>query len=138
MPIKEIQISIVEREELCLLLAWICLFLTVSVLSLFVAWLFTREVVGSDTATPAMQHIAASIKFAKRHYKTVAALICLMLPTFAFAQSEHAGGEASLTLPDLKSVNFANFGGLNGHALLSIGLLFCVGGSCSAWPSMCN
>ena len=29
--------------------AWICLFLTVSVLSLFVAWLFTREVVGSDT-----------------------------------------------------------------------------------------
>jgi K(+)-stimulated pyrophosphate-energized sodium pump len=108
--------------------AWICLFLTVSVLSLFVAWLFTREVVGSDTATPAMQHIAASIKFAKRHYKTVAALICLMLPTFAFAQSEHAGGEASLTLPDLKSVNFANFGGLNGHALLSIGLLFCVGG----------
>jgi K(+)-stimulated pyrophosphate-energized sodium pump len=98
------------------------------VLSLFVAWLFTREVVGSDTATPAMQHIAASIKFAKRHYKTVAALICLMLPTFAFAQSEHAGGEASLTLPDLKSVNFANFGGLNGHALLSIGLLFCVGG----------
>jgi K(+)-stimulated pyrophosphate-energized sodium pump len=98
------------------------------VLSLFVAWLFTREVVGSDTATPAMQHIAASIKFAKRHYKTVAALICLMLPTFAYAQSEHAGGEASLTLPDLKSVNFANFGGLNGHALLSIGLLFCVGG----------
>ena len=108
--------------------AWVCFFLTVSVLSLFVAWLFTREVVGSDTATPAMQHIAASIKFAKRHYKTVAALICLMLPTFAFAQSEHAGGEASLTLPDLKSVNFANFGGLNGHALLSIGLLFCVGG----------
>jgi K(+)-stimulated pyrophosphate-energized sodium pump len=98
------------------------------VLSLFVAWLFTREVVGSDTATPAMQHIAAAIKIAKRQYKTVAALICLMLPTFAFAQSEHAGGEASLTLPDLKSVNFANFGGLNGHALLSIGLLFCVGG----------
>ena len=108
--------------------AWVCLFLTVSVLSLFVAWLFTREVVGSDTATPAMQHIAAAIKIAKRQYKTVAALICLMLPTFAFAQSEHAGGEASLTLPDLKSVNFANFGGLNGHALLSIGLLFCVGG----------
>ena len=43
--------------------------------------------------------------------------------------TEWAGGEASLTPPsDLKSVNFANFGGLNGHALLSIGLLFCVGG----------
>jgi K(+)-stimulated pyrophosphate-energized sodium pump len=99
------------------------------VLSLFVAWLFTREVVGSVTATPAMQPIAAAIKIVKRHYKTVAALLCLMLPTFAYAQSEHAGGgEASLTLPDLKSVYFANFGGLNGHALLSIGLLFCVGG----------
>jgi K(+)-stimulated pyrophosphate-energized sodium pump len=31
-------------------------------------------------------------------------------------------------LPDLRSVTFANFFGLNGHALLSIGLLFCVGG----------
>ena len=110
--------------------AWVCFFLTVSVLSLFVAWLFTREGIGSDTATPAMQQIAAAIKIAKRHYKTVAALLCLMLPTFACAQSEHAGGggEASLTLPDLKTVNFANFGGLNGHALLMIGLLFCVGG----------
>jgi K(+)-stimulated pyrophosphate-energized sodium pump len=98
----------------------------VSALSLFVARIFTREVVGSDTATPAMQQIAA---FLKRRFKTVAALLCLMLPTFAYAQTEHAGGgEASLTLPDLKSVYFANFGGLNGHALLSIGLLFCVGG----------
>ena len=106
--------------------AWICFFLTVSVLSLFVARIFTREGVGSDTATPAMQQIAA---FLKRRYKTVAALLCLMLPTFAYAQSEHAGGgEASLTLPDLRSVHFVNFGGLNGHALLSIGLLFCVGG----------
>jgi len=106
--------------------AWVCFFLTVSALSLFVARIFTREVVGSDTATPAMQQIAA---FLKRRFKTVAALLCLMLPTFAYAQTEHAGGgEASLTLPDLKSVYFANFGGLNGHALLSIGLLFCVGG----------
>jgi K(+)-stimulated pyrophosphate-energized sodium pump len=98
----------------------------VSVVSLFVARIFTREGAGSDTGTPAMKQIAASIK---RHYKTVAALLCLMLPTFAYAQPDHAGGgEASLTLPDLKSVNFANFGGLNGHALLMIGLLFCVGG----------
>jgi K(+)-stimulated pyrophosphate-energized sodium pump len=66
--------------------------------------------------------------FLKRKSKTVAALLCLMLPTFAYAQTEHAGGEASLTLPDLTTVKFANFGGLNGHALLSIGLLFCAGG----------
>ena len=115
--------------------AWVCFFLTVSVLSLFVAWLFTREVIGLDTGTPAMQQIAASIKqgavaFLKRRYKTVAALLCLMLPTFAYAQTEHigSGGEANLVLPDLKSVNFVNFGDLNGHALLMIGLLFCAGG----------
>jgi K(+)-stimulated pyrophosphate-energized sodium pump len=110
----------------------------VSVLSLIVALWFTREVIGSDTGTPAMQQIAAAIKesaeaFLKRRYKAAAALLCLLLPAFAptlaYAQTEHAGGgEASLTLPDLTTVHFVNFFGLNGHALLSIGLLFCVGG----------
>ena len=39
---------------------------------------------------------------------------------------EHAGGgEANLVLPDLSTVIFF---GMNGHALLMIGLLFCVGG----------
>jgi K(+)-stimulated pyrophosphate-energized sodium pump len=66
--------------------------------------------------------------FLKQQYRIVVALLGLLLPTFAYAQTEHAGGEANLTLPDLKSVSFANFLGLNGHALLSIGLLFCVGG----------
>ena len=62
----------------------------------------------------------------KRQYKTVAALLGLLLPTFAYAQPEHAGGgEANLMLPDLSTVNFL---GMNGHALLMIGLLFCVGG----------
>jgi K(+)-stimulated pyrophosphate-energized sodium pump len=93
--------------------------------------MFTREVIGSDTGTPAMQQIAAAIvesatAFLKRQYKTVAALLCLMSPTFAYAQTEHAsGGEANLVLPDLTTVNFF---GMNGHALLMIGLLFCVGG----------
>ena len=113
---------------------WVYFFLAVSVLSLGVAILFTREVMGADSGTPAMQKIVGAIKegaevFLKRQYKTVAALLCLMLPTFAYAQTEHAGGgEASLTLPDLRTVHFVNFFGLNGHALLSIGLLFCVGG----------
>ena len=58
--------------------------------------------------------------------KFVAALAGLLLPTLAFAQPEHAGGgEANLTLPDLSTVNFL---GMNGHALLMIGLLFCFGG----------
>jgi K(+)-stimulated pyrophosphate-energized sodium pump len=58
----------------------------------------------------------------------VAALLGLLLPTFASAQEHAGGGEASLKLPDLTSVNFANFFGLNGHQLLSIGLLFCAAG----------
>jgi K(+)-stimulated pyrophosphate-energized sodium pump len=50
------------------------------------------------------------------------------MPIFAHAQEHAGGGEANLVLPDLKSVNFANFFGLNGHDLLSIGLLFCAAG----------
>jgi len=66
--------------------------------------------------------------FLKRQYMTVAALGGLLLPTFAHAQEHAGGGEANLVLPDLRSVTFANFFGLNGHALLSVGLLFCLGG----------
>jgi K(+)-stimulated pyrophosphate-energized sodium pump len=80
-----------------------------------VARLFARRTIGA-------------VAFLKRQYKTAAAILGLLLPAFAGAQEHAGGGEASLTLPDLKSVNFANFFGLNGHALLSIGLLFCVGG----------
>jgi K(+)-stimulated pyrophosphate-energized sodium pump len=112
---------------------WVYFFLAVSALSLFVAFFFARQVIGADTGTPEMQRIAAAIKggaeaFLKRQYKTVAALLGLglLLPNFAYAQTEHAGGgEANLVLPDLSSVNFL---GINGHALLMIGLLFCVGG----------
>ncbi|MGA7840711.1 MAG: hypothetical protein WCA34_07320, partial [Candidatus Acidiferrales bacterium] len=41
------------------------------------------------------------------------------------AAPETAGGEASLKLPDLSSVNFL---GTNGHKLLLFGILFCVFG----------
>jgi K(+)-stimulated pyrophosphate-energized sodium pump len=106
-------------------------FLAVSVLSLFVASFFARRVIGVDQGPTGMQIIAAGIKkgaetFFKRQFKTVAALLGLLLPTFAYAQPEHGGGgEANLVLPDLSTVNFF---GMNGHALLTIGLLFCVGG----------
>jgi K(+)-stimulated pyrophosphate-energized sodium pump len=72
--------------------------------------------------------VTLMLAFLKRQIKTAAALAALLLPTLANAQEHAGGGEANLTLPDLKSVNFANFGGLNGHSLLLIGLLFCVGG----------
>ncbi|MGD0799916.1 MAG: sodium-translocating pyrophosphatase [Terracidiphilus sp.] len=110
---------------------WVEFFLGVSGLSLVVAFFFARQVIGSDTGTPAMQQIAAAITegavaFFKRQYKTVAALLGLMLlPAFAGAQEKAAGGEASLTLPDLSSVNFL---GINGHMILSYGLLFCAAG----------
>jgi K(+)-stimulated pyrophosphate-energized sodium pump len=48
----------------------------------------------------------------------------MLLPSLASAQ-EGAGGEANLVLPDLSSVSFM---GITGHALLMVGLLFCVGG----------
>jgi K(+)-stimulated pyrophosphate-energized sodium pump len=108
-------------------------FLLVSVLSLFVAFLFMRKVIGSDVGTPEVQKIAGAIKegaktFLKRQSKTVAALLGLglLLPTLAYAQPEQAGGgEANLVLPDLSTVSFF---GMTGHALLMIGLLFCAGG----------
>jgi K(+)-stimulated pyrophosphate-energized sodium pump len=48
----------------------------------------------------------------------------LMLQTAAFAEGE-PGGEASLKLPDLGSVNFL---GVPGHKLLMVGLVFCAFG----------
>ena len=113
---------------------WVYFFLGVSLLSLVVAFLFARQVVGLAGGSADMRKISAAIKqgagaFLNRRYRTAAALLGLLLPTFAYGQAEHAGGgEASLTLPDLTSVSFANFFGLNGHALLSIGLLFCAAG----------
>ena len=110
---------------------WVYLSLGVSVLPLIVAFLFARQVIGSDTGAPALRRFTAAIKesveaFLKRRYKTVAALLALLLPTFAFGQPEQsAGGEASLKLPDLSTVQFF---GTNGHNLLLIGILFCVGG----------
>jgi K(+)-stimulated pyrophosphate-energized sodium pump len=43
----------------------------------------------------------------------------------ALAQPEQASGEANLKLPDLSSVTFL---GMDGHRLLSIGILFCIFG----------
>jgi K(+)-stimulated pyrophosphate-energized sodium pump len=52
-------------------------------------------------------------------------LITLLSPS-ASAQPEAAGGEANLKLPDLSSVSF--LGGIDGHKLLMIGILFCIFG----------
>ena len=93
------------------------LFEAVSALSLVVAFLFARQSIGAIKAGARV--------FLRRPTKSVAAFMgLLLLPAFANAQ-EAPGGEASLVLPDLSSVNFL---GLDGRSLLMIGLLFCVGG----------
>ena len=110
---------------------WVYFFLAASVFSLLVTFFFTRQVTGSGTGTARLQRISEAIKetaesLLKRQYKTAVALLGLLLPTLAYGQAEHAGGgEANLVLPDLSSVSFM---GINGHALLTYGLLFCVGG----------
>jgi len=112
-------------------LGWAYFFLGVSVLALFVAVFFARQVIGLNMNTTVMQKISAAIKegagaFLKRPYRIAAVLLGLLLPTFANAQSESAGGgEASLKLPDLSTVNFL---GVNGHTLLTFGLLICACG----------
>ena len=53
------------------------------------------------------------------------ATLLLLNASHALAQPAEAGGEAALKLPDLSSVSFL---GVNGHSLLTIGLLFCVFG----------
>jgi K(+)-stimulated pyrophosphate-energized sodium pump len=55
---------------------WVWFIMAVSVASLLMAWIFTREVLGADTGTAAMQAIALAIKqgaeaFMKRQYKTI-------------------------------------------------------------------
>src|SRR6476469_827822 len=67
-------------------------------------------------------------QFAQILTRTVAATIAVL--TFgsisALAQSAHeVGGEASLKLPDLSQVLFL---GIDGHRLLTIGILFCIFG----------
>ncbi|MBV9147411.1 MAG: sodium/proton-translocating pyrophosphatase, partial [Acidobacteria bacterium] len=68
----------------------------------------------------------------RRGLGTISALLtCLFLQSFAAAQSSgtapatETAGEANLKIPDLSSVNFL---GMNGHALLLIGLIFCAFG----------
>src|SRR6266581_703816 len=60
--------------------------------------------------------------------KTLAATFALVMmgPSAALAQAgSEVGGEANLKLPDLSSVRFLNEA-IDGHALLLIGIVFCV------------
>jgi K(+)-stimulated pyrophosphate-energized sodium pump len=99
-------------------------------LSLLVAFM-CKGSAGTVIGSRAFKHFCGAANkgaatLLKRRYSSAIAVMGLLLPTAAFAQTEHAGGgEANLILPDLTTVSFL---GMNGHALLMIGLLFCVGG----------
>jgi K(+)-stimulated pyrophosphate-energized sodium pump len=81
---------------------WVYFFLAVSVLSLFVAFFFTRQVIGSDQGTPAMQQIAAAIKegaeaFLKRQYTTIYLLaVVAAVLIYAFYLFTDKGQELAL------------------------------------------
>ncbi len=99
-------------------------------ISLIAALLLTRRAIGFATGAPMLQSMATAAgdwagAWVKRYYRVAAALIALFLPALAHAQEQGGGGEASLKLPDLTTVNFL---GINGHDLLLYGLLFCIGG----------
>jgi K(+)-stimulated pyrophosphate-energized sodium pump len=57
--------------------------------------------------------------------KRLGSIASVLLLASGSALAQHKGGEASLKLPDLSSVNFL---GMSGHHILMIGLLFCVFG----------
>jgi K(+)-stimulated pyrophosphate-energized sodium pump len=69
--------------------------------------------------------VSVGCRFAK--VSVSLATLLLLTATCALAQpaEEAGGGEASLKLPDLSSVSFL---GMDGHRLLTIGILFCVFG----------
>jgi K(+)-stimulated pyrophosphate-energized sodium pump len=110
-------------------------------LSLIVAWMFTREVPGSGSGTPAMEQISAQSQPAGRggrmrgklfssrrgRFASILATLILLGEGAAFAEPAGAvGGEANLKLPDLAQVRFFGQSGIDGHSLLMYGPLFCI------------
>ncbi len=110
---------------------WVGSFFAMGTVCVVLASFFSRQFIGSGIGTLEMERIVSALAsggagLLKGKLRAGAALVALMVPTLAFGQEEHAaGGEANLTLPDLSSVSFL---GIDGHSLLMIGLLFCVGG----------
>jgi K(+)-stimulated pyrophosphate-energized sodium pump len=122
--------------------------LSISLLSLFVAFFFARQVLGRDTGTAEMQVFSNSIKKGaegflrlmrawvanawsqrRRMAKTFVASVAVTLVgaggAFARPPETAPSGEANLKLPDLSQVQFL---GVTGHRLLTIGILFCIFG----------
>jgi K(+)-stimulated pyrophosphate-energized sodium pump len=73
-----------------------------------------------------MRRLSSATRKNPAKFLAAAVTLFLLQASTAFAQpSEAAGGEANLQLPDLSSVSFL---GMDGHKLLTIGLIFCAFG----------
>src|SRR6266702_498590 len=72
-----------------------------------------------------MRNWLPSFAFPRFRISRFAALVSFLTLAVsgALSQPEQASGEANLKLPDLSSVTFL---GMDGHKLLSIGILFCL------------
>jgi len=125
---------------------YLLIIMGISVASLVVAALLARQLLATDTGTADRQVISNAIKegagaFLRRLRawlagawsprcriaKTFAAGVVLTLAGAASAlaqPAEPAAGEANLKLPDLSQIQF--LGLVDGHKLLTIGILFCV------------
>jgi K(+)-stimulated pyrophosphate-energized sodium pump len=73
---------------------------------------------------PALARAAFQRCRSARTFLTTLAVALTLGTSAAWAQPGEGGGEASLKLPDLSQVPF--LGGIDGHKLLMIGLVFCV------------
>jgi K(+)-stimulated pyrophosphate-energized sodium pump len=73
---------------------------------------------------PALARAAFERCRSAQTFLTTLAVALTLGTSAAWAQPAEGGGEASLKLPDLSQVPF--LGGIDGHKLLMIGLIFCV------------
>ena len=84
---------------------WVWFIMGVSVASLGMAWIFTREVLGADTGTAAMQEIALAIKqgaeaFMKRQYKTIYAFSVVLAVVIFWFYAEQKGSDLAWKMVD--------------------------------------
>jgi K(+)-stimulated pyrophosphate-energized sodium pump len=78
-------------------------------------------------ATAAFQGRRVASGFLKKTFALATLLTVSAASAFAQPTPEPGGGEAGLNLPDLSQVSFFN-GGIDGHRLLMIGIVFCLFG----------
>jgi K(+)-stimulated pyrophosphate-energized sodium pump len=97
---------------------------TISLLSVCLAVFLFNNNINLRTGTK-MNRAKSLFARLRRPALTIAAgMVAFIASASPALGATHEGGEASLKLPDLRSVTF--FGGLDGHRLLLVGIVICV------------